>query len=37
MGGDGLTQANLQQFIAFRFTPSDAQLTRLANYLGVKL
>jgi len=32
---DGLTQAQLQQFIAG--TPSDIQLTRLARYLGVPL
>jgi len=35
--GDGLTQAQLQQFIAGTFLPSDIQLTRLARYLGVPL
>ena len=35
--GDGLTQANLQQFIAHTFMPTDVQLTRLANYLGVRI
>jgi hypothetical protein len=33
----GLTQAQLQQFIAGTFLPSDIQLTRLARYLGVPL
>ena len=37
MAGDGMTQADIQQFIAGTFLPSPAQLTRLANYLGVKL
>ena len=35
--GDLLTQANLQQYIAGTFLPTDAQLKRLAAYLGVKL
>jgi hypothetical protein len=35
--GDGLTQAEIQQFIAHAHLPTDIQLTRLANYLGVKL
>ena len=35
--GDSLTQANLQQYIAGTFLPTDAQLKRLAAYLGVKL
>jgi hypothetical protein len=35
--GDGMTMADIQQFIAGTFLPSPAQLTRLANYLGVKL
>jgi hypothetical protein len=35
--GDGLTQAQLQQFIAGTFLPSDIQLTRLANYFQIKV
>ena len=33
---DGMTVENIKQFIAYTFMPSDAQLTRLASYLGVK-
>jgi len=33
---DGMTVANLQQFVAGNFLPSEVQLTRLVNYLGVK-
>ena len=36
VAGDGMTLRDIQSFIAYTFTPSDAQLTRLANYLGVK-
>jgi len=35
--GDGMTVDNIKQFICFYFLPSDIQLTRLANYLGVKI
>jgi hypothetical protein len=35
--GEGMQQRDLQSFIAFQFLPSEIQLTRLANYLGVKL
>ena len=36
-GGDGLTQAQLQNFIAHAFMPTDIQLRRLANYYGIKV
>jgi hypothetical protein len=35
--GCGMTVAQLQQFICFNFTPSDAQLRNLANYYGIKV
>lgn len=35
--GGGMTVANLQQFCACAFMPSDAQLVRLANYYGIKV
>ena len=31
-----MTVADIQQFIAYAFMPSDVQLIRLANCLGVK-
>ena len=37
MAGEGCTVADLQQFIAYHYEMSDAQLRRLANHLGVKL
>ena len=37
MAGDAMTQADLQQFIAHTFLPSDAQLRGLANYFQIKV
>ena len=35
--GEGMTVADIKQFIAFRFLSTPSQLQRLACYLGVPL